>query len=151
MVVDVEGVLVVSMACCCRGGGGGAADADVEADTGMLLLLLLLLLLSKPTTPVKSEKSKSGRLRSPVLVSTGKYLSNSFCLRKDEIVSGVLRIVEASLKHRNQEYQLTQSISSIKTSPPLVFPELDPANNCPLVTLFCRLSPGVVELSVCCW
>ena len=28
--------------------------------------------------PVKSEKLKSGMLRSPVLVSTGKYLSHSF-------------------------------------------------------------------------
>jgi hypothetical protein len=31
-----------------------------------------------PTPPVKSEKLKSGMLRSPVLVSTGKYLSHSF-------------------------------------------------------------------------
>ena len=28
--------------------------------------------------PVNSEKLKSGMLRSPVLVSTGKYLSHSF-------------------------------------------------------------------------
>ena len=31
-----------------------------------------------PPPPVKSEKLKSGMLRSPVLVSTGKYLSHSF-------------------------------------------------------------------------
>ena len=85
--VDVEPVdvvLVVSMGCCCC----CCCGADIDDEDGTLLLLLLLLmlvlvllvlLLSNPTTPVNWEKSKSGRLRSPVLVSTGKYLSNSFC------------------------------------------------------------------------
>jgi len=74
VVVDVEGdvVLDVSIGCCCC----GAADVD---GAGIEAALLLLVVLSKPTTPVNWEKSKSGRLRSPVLVSTGKYLSNSFC------------------------------------------------------------------------
>jgi hypothetical protein len=85
--VDVEPVdvvLVVSMGCCCC----CCCGADIDDEDGTLLLLLmmlvlvLLVLLSNPTTPVNWEKSKSGRLRSPVLVSTGKYLSNSFCSRR---------------------------------------------------------------------
>jgi hypothetical protein len=42
-----------------------AFDVDVDAE------------VSK-APPVNSEKLKSGMLRSPVLVSTGKYLSHSF-------------------------------------------------------------------------
>jgi NADH:ubiquinone oxidoreductase subunit 6 (subunit J) len=81
--VPVAVVLVVSMGC--RWG------ADVDDDGALLLptlvlrlvllVLLLLVLLSNSPTPVNWEKSKSGRLRSPVLVSTGKYLSNSFCVQ----------------------------------------------------------------------
>jgi hypothetical protein len=137
-------VFVVSIGFCCRGADVkvGAADA-------------LLLLLSKPTTPVKSEKSKSGRLRSPVFVSTGKYLSNSFCFGARFWLASFF--CQGSFLKGHEDWglgkvcQLTQSISSIRTSPPLVFPELDPANSWPLVTLFCRLSSGFVESSVCCW
>ena len=47
----------------------GALVVEVSKEGGGLGLLL---------PPVKSEKLKSGMLRSPVLVSTGKYLSHSF-------------------------------------------------------------------------
>ena len=73
VVVEEAVVLGVSIGCCC---GAGIDAAGIEA---LLELLVVLVLLSNPTTPVNWEKSKSGRLRSPVLVSTGKYLSNSFC------------------------------------------------------------------------
>lgn len=46
-----------------------------------LLLVVVVVEGSKEEgtpPPVKSEKLKSGMLRSPVLVSTGKYLSHSF-------------------------------------------------------------------------
>lgn len=58
---------------------GFEALAVVSNEEELLLLLLLLLLPPlPPPPPVKSEKLKSGMLRSPVLVSTGKYLSHSF-------------------------------------------------------------------------
>ena len=50
---------------------------------GLLLALALDVdaVVSK-VPPVNSEKLKSGMLRSPVLVSTGKYLSHSFWKRE---------------------------------------------------------------------
>jgi hypothetical protein len=82
VVVVEEAVVLLGVSigrCCC--GAGIDADGGIEALLELLvvLMLLLVLVLSNPTTPVNWEKSKSGRLRSPVFVSTGKYLSNSFC------------------------------------------------------------------------